>query len=386
MGGPAPPTVLSLTPLEVATGFVTGPSEAEPLPALTAAVSPRAALERGILPALERTPCLVSFSGGRDSSALLALATDLARRHGLPAPGAVTARFPAQPRSEESAWQERVVGHVGVKDWECREFADELDLVGPVAGPLLRRHGLLYPAQAHFHAPLFVAARGGTLITGFGGDEVLGLGRFRRAVDVVTGRARPRPRDALNVVHMLAPEPARRRWRRRTARRVPLPWLLPAAREELLALAAREDAEPARWAARLRWLARRRWVAAVTASLGALAHDVGARVVHPFVDRGFLAALAAERPLVGPGDRDAVMRALFADLLPDDVLTRADKTGFRDAYWGPHSREFAASWSGGGVDREVVDEDVLRRLWATGRPLLPTALLLQSAWLAGQRG
>jgi hypothetical protein len=46
----------------------------------------RGVLEELISPALERPPCVIGFSGGRDSSSLLALATHLARREGLPMP------------------------------------------------------------------------------------------------------------------------------------------------------------------------------------------------------------------------------------------------------------------------------------------------------------
>ena len=59
------------------------------------AATPRAAFEAAILPGLRRSPCLVSFSGGRDSSAVLATATAVARREGLPLPVPITHRFPS---------------------------------------------------------------------------------------------------------------------------------------------------------------------------------------------------------------------------------------------------------------------------------------------------
>ena len=54
-----------------------------------------AALEAAIMPALLRSPCLVSFSGGRDSSAVLAVAARLARGAGLADPIPITIRVPA---------------------------------------------------------------------------------------------------------------------------------------------------------------------------------------------------------------------------------------------------------------------------------------------------
>ncbi|MFL5910985.1 MAG: asparagine synthase-related protein, partial [Gaiellaceae bacterium] len=93
---------------------------------------PLEALERALLPALARPPCGVAFSGGRDSSALLAAAVRAARRAGLEEPVAVTLRFPGRARAEESRWQELVARAVGLERWEILEIGDELDFVGPL--------------------------------------------------------------------------------------------------------------------------------------------------------------------------------------------------------------------------------------------------------------
>jgi asparagine synthase (glutamine-hydrolysing) len=64
-----------LTPLELAAGFPrpdatpTGPG-----PTPKAGFEPLAAFRAVVRAALKRPPCLVSFSGGRDSSAVLAVA------------------------------------------------------------------------------------------------------------------------------------------------------------------------------------------------------------------------------------------------------------------------------------------------------------------------
>ena len=112
------------------------------------------ALESAVLRVLQRPPCAVSFSGGRDSSAVLALATHLARREGLPLPIPATNRFPAVESSNETEWQERVVTHLGLDEWVRLEHDDELDCVGSIAQETLGRHGLLWPFNAHFHVPL----------------------------------------------------------------------------------------------------------------------------------------------------------------------------------------------------------------------------------------
>src|SRR4051794_5992486 len=54
------------------------------------AMSPQRALEEALLPALQSGRCRVTFSGGRDSSVVLAGATDVARRLGLADPVPLT--------------------------------------------------------------------------------------------------------------------------------------------------------------------------------------------------------------------------------------------------------------------------------------------------------
>src|SRR5690242_13957500 len=122
-------------------------------PPLPPAGDPRAALETAVRRARGTGPCFVSFSGGRDSSVVLAAAARAARRDGVEPPIPVTARFTDAPDAEESAWQERVVRHVGARDWIRLEFGDELDAVGPYAQAVLMRHGVLWPFNAHFHTP-----------------------------------------------------------------------------------------------------------------------------------------------------------------------------------------------------------------------------------------
>ena len=149
---PAP----TFTPLEIASGLILGTlPEARAVP--RAQVSARAALERAVLDAVARPPCFVSFSGGRDSSAVLALATRVARAEGLPLPIPATNVFPAVELTDEADWQERVVRHLGLDEWARLEHHDELDVVGEFAEDVLSRHGLLWPFNAHFHAPLIRA-------------------------------------------------------------------------------------------------------------------------------------------------------------------------------------------------------------------------------------
>ena len=315
---------------------------------------------------------------------MLAVATALARREGLPDPIPATNRFLDAPASDEAAWQERVVAHLGLADWLRLEFTDELDAVGPYARRAMHRHGILWPFNAHFHLPLIEAAGGGSMLTGVGGDELFMAACPPRAYTVLTAQDAPRPRDLLTVGLAVAPRTLRRAvYRRRTA--APFAWLAPRGRRALAHLIADEEArEPCRPAARLRFWHGRRSLRIGTAALSALGRDDEVLVVHPLAAPGVAAALARAAPR-GFRDRTEGMRALFAGVLPHDVLARASKAGFDEAFFHRHSRAFAAGWDGDGVPADVVDVAALRREWRSRRPA-PQSLTLLQVRVAGARG
>jgi asparagine synthetase B (glutamine-hydrolysing) len=230
---------IRLSPLEIASGLVLGDDPGvEPLPDPFPNLSPLGALEWAMLGALQRPPCLVGFSGGRDSSALLAVATSLARRDGYELPVPVTLRFPGDLEAEESGWQELVIAELGVSNWLRIETGDELGVLGQVARAALDRHGVLWPPNVHALVPLLEAAAGGSLVVGLGGDELFGGLPSRRLTFLPT------------------------RLRRAVAKRggpAELSWLSPQARSALgAALAAEHAGEPIRWRRRVEWLAARR--------------------------------------------------------------------------------------------------------------------------------
>jgi hypothetical protein len=370
-----------LEPLEVASGLVLGldpERELESGPPVT----PLEALERAVLPALRRSPCLVSFSGGRDSSAVLALAAHVARREGLPLPVPASNRFPEVPESDETEWQERVVDELGLEDWAKLEHDDALDCIGPVATDVLTRHGLLWPFNAHFHVPLFKLASGGSLLTGIGGDEVFSPSSWSRATDVLNARVRPEPRDALRVGFALSPRSLRRRVLRR---RVPVsyPWLRPAARHAFgEAWSGQSASEPFGWATHVRWVRRLRYLRIGTASLDALSADHDAQVVNPLLDPGLARALAGLPRRERFYERASGMRLVFGDVISADILARPSKASFDAAFWNAHSRAFAAGWDGEGVDHELVDADALKDEWRSEAPDPRSFTLAQAAWLA----
>jgi asparagine synthetase B (glutamine-hydrolysing) len=331
---------------------------------------------------LASAPCYVSFSGGRDSSAVLAVATAAARRHGLPEPVPVTLRFPGMPSTDEARWQEAVVAHLELKRWEVIAIDEELDLLGAVAQRALTAHGLLWPPNTHIHDPIFALARGGVVMTGFDGDGLLGGWRWSRAQSVLHGRVRPQLRDPARVALALSPRPVRRR-AMHTAYDSAAPWLRPDARRAVAEIARRRAiGEPRRWDRRVDHYLRNRYLAVTRHSLMALAATHDATVAHPLLDARFTSALARSGGRAGYGDRTATMRALFGDLLPDEVLSRRGKAEFGAAIWRSAARDFARTWDGSGVDPARVDPDGLRVAWRAASPPFGSATVLQAAWLA----
>jgi hypothetical protein len=347
--------------------------------------TPLVALEEAVLPALAQARCLVSFSGGRDSSAVLAAATRAARREGLPLPVPITLRVRNAPKAQESEWQERVVRHLGLRDWELREVGDEMDRLGPFSLSVLRRHGVLYPPNTFLQIPMLEAARGGCLLSGFGGDELFASWRWRNHADALARRRRATAHDALRLAYAASPG-ALRAWRERGRYRlVGLNWLRPEATRSASRLAAAARAEqPRSWSRWVDWFSRRRSVCASQWSLSLLAADADTVLVHPLLDPRFLVAIARTGGRVGLGDRTAAMRAMFGEVLPDDLLSRPTKAEFGEAFWGRATREFAARWNGLGVDPDLVDPTALKLEWLKPRPHDDSAMLLHAAWLMGQ--
>jgi asparagine synthase (glutamine-hydrolysing) len=359
------------TELELLANLLLGPDTGvTPLPSGPAGGVP-AALEHALLAPLQREPCVVSFSGGRDSSAVLAVAAEVARRHGLPLPVPVTMRFPDQPATQESEWQELVLEHLGLRA-ETITLTDELDALGPAATDGLRRVGVRWPANTYVHAPVLELARGGSLLTGVGGDELLGT-QGALWVRTLWGRARPRPRA-------LAAELLPRR-----GAGTPYSWLTPRGEAAVNEVLARDDASwPPRWDRALDHWHRSRAFAAVAGAIALYAEPYDVAVVQPLLDPSVLAALRRAGGAAGWASRADAMRRLFGHLLPPELITRETKAAFSAALFGPATRAFAEDWDGTGVDPERVDVGALREVWRTERDDFRSVLLLQHAWLAAQ--
>jgi Asparagine synthase len=375
-----------LTKTEIVFGMPIGTdADIAPLPRRRDVLAPADALEQVLAAALRRPPCVISFSGGRDSSALLAVATRVARRESLPLPIPVTLRFPGSSPANEDTWQSEVLKHLALSDWVRRDvIGDEFDVVGPVAQECLSRHGLLWPFNAHFHWPIMQIAAGGTLVTGFGGDEVALSSRTARAEQVISGRRRPHPVDALVVGLALSPRLVRARvLRRRFTRTGAFPWLTARGRSEVSRAVAQADAQiPLGWSSVVRnsiW--RSRYFRVCQENFEVMGAAAGIDVLHPFLHPSVLDSIASKGGFGGLGSRTEIMRLLCDELLPERVLERRSKGSFTQPTWTDTARTFARQWSGAGLDASLVDLGALKSHWDSDDVNLLSSTLLQAAWL-----
>lgn len=368
--------VNGLDPIEIACGAVLGRDDSIPTPPRLG-ITPRAALERLLIPALNRPPCGVSFSGGRDSSAVLAAAAHVARIHGLPAPIPVSLRFPGIEDTDETSYQEMVVRHLDLREWVVLEPGDSLDIVGELATDQTRRHGLLYPANLHFHIPILEAVSGGTLLTGLGGDEIMGAHPSHLLAATLVGKRRPGRTAVREFVERYVLQERPRNEVRRVHESL-FPWLVPEARQELLDrivewltgdyLSASRNLTESTY--RMRYLHRAR------ADMGRLAQDYSVAIEHPFLDPGFVGAIADRVGWTGSASRTELLELVFGDLLPSELVQRTSKAQFDQVFWTSLATETVQTLP---VDvlSQSVDGPALLEFWRSDAPKGGTYLIAQ---------
>jgi hypothetical protein len=369
-------------------GFDAHPSP--PLPGTT--VGARIALEAVLRRCLARPPCVIAFSGGRDSSALLALAVKVARRDGLPLPTPVTLRFAGAERSQEVEWQQMMIDHLGLSEWVTEELQDDADLLGPVATNNLRRYGVAYSPTSYLDHWLLRHAKGGTLITGEGGDEVLDHGHRIYPLSRLVRRLRAGRKVGRGDIDF-ALEPLPGRWRRSfeiygvPRIRAQLPWLTAEAMNMHLRQARACHAVSSLDARRSTLAVFRRRVWTVPAqNRHHIARHSDVSLVHPFAEPPVVASLAREAGPLGFSSRSHSLGMLFGDLLPERVVHRPDKAVFNEAVVGRYTQAFLATWDGAGVPRHLVDIDRLRTALHATNLSGNSFLLLQTAWLRTDAG
>lgn len=353
------------------------------VPAPRPTAGPRAVLERILTGALRTPPCYVLFSGGRDSSALLALAVAVARREGLPLPVPVTSRYPESPETDETAWQELVLGHLGLREHIVVEIRHEVKLLGQVATDAIRRHGIAWPEAVQLHGARYRHLDPGVVITGEGGDGVI-EGHRMGVLRTAAALTRPRRHWARAGLRAAEPVPLTRARARRHAVDLAPPWLRPPAAERWATLVGELAVVPLRWDTATRRAIRRRYMEVFLSNVDASITEYGCRPVIPFVDPEFVEALARAGGPLGWGGRTEIFRRLFSDVLPEAVIARSSKASFNSTRWGPDEREFARTWDGTGFDDAFVDPELLRAEWLTENPHSTADFLLHVAWAHSQ--
>jgi asparagine synthetase B (glutamine-hydrolysing) len=372
-----------LDPLEISAGMVFGSRRVrEPSAEHWPTDGARQTLEQILLEALQRPPCVVAFSGGRDSSAILAEATRVARAHGLEDPIPHTLRFDSAPRTDEVEWQEAVIDHLGLDGWSMCKVDEELDSLGPVAREVLLRHGVHWPPNVHTLRLMLEPAIGGSLVTGNGGDELFTPWAGRRISMLRRGRARPRRHELRPLLRALLPNAVLTElWFRRGRHR--LPWLAPAAARRVVRSVAKELMElDESWPAALERYLGSRYLEVSQGLIAAIGRDAKVEVVEPFFDPRYVRAVYSEAPAEGYPSRRVVMERNFGDLLPAKVTGRTSKAVFTEVFTGPMVRRFAREWDGSGVDTSLIEPERLREMWLSPVPDLRSLVPLQAAWLA----
>jgi hypothetical protein len=374
--------VAGLNRLDVATGQMLGTEPQPPLPDLPEGALPLPILRNFLARALEGGNCYVSFSGGRDSTATLGLAADVARERGLPQPIPITMRFPAYSGKNEDEIQELVVSHLKLDDWIRLDFEDELELIGPIAQSAMLRHGLLFPASSHTMIPLGETIGRGRLVLGIGQGDFFSYWRLAKLSDVFLGKRRPTVRDAGLLAYALLPKAVRTAHAKRHPM-LEMPWLRPEmAREARQATARRFTHGPLRCDHAIMVERTFRCHQGSLRCLKATSAETGTDIVVPYLDPDLQMAMVRTSGWRGRGSRGSVLRAQVGHLLPERALGRTDSTNFQRVLWGHRARAFAESWSGAGLDTEMVDPEVLRDEWLSDSPDFRTAGLLQLAWLS----
>lgn len=338
-----------------------------------ARVEPATALRDELLRALLRPPCVIAFSGGRDSSLLLAVATALAEEESIDKPIAHTLHYRDDPGAAEEEWQELVFTHLaelGLRPERTGTVVTgQLDIIGPLTAPVLRRHrGPVYPPALAPTILLTRLARGGCLVTGNLGDEVLASHRAAVLEAVWRRRARGMERSDWAAAGFAA---APRLLREHLVRRDDdgHPWLRPPQRRRVAALNAHAIAdEPLRWNRSVRSAPATRAVSIGTATRELIAAENDCVLIEPFGASAFVESWARLGGWRGGPTRMGAIRMLGGSLLPDELLARRSKAVFNRSRFGPATREFAGTCDGSGVDDAAVDAALLRREWMSELP------------------
>lgn len=346
--------------------------------------SARRALETRIADAVKAAngQIAVLFSGGRDSSAVLATATAVCRRLGADDPTTVTAVYPNDPATDEYEWRREVLKHLRLTNAVEVEITTERRMLSSQTRSSLEAWGTVWPPAVHTQSRYFDVSPRAVFLTGEGGDGVIDGGRITPLTLVVSDFPRVSKRLLAAAAHSLTPDAIHMANQRRAwATGHTWPWVRPERRNQV-AGALVSPRGPLNWGASRLHVPLQRSVQLVLQNTVVAARRVGADLRHPLLDAHFLTALAGEGGTWGYRGRTDAFRRLFGDLLPDQVLARTTKAAFNTSRWGDGERDFASSWTGTGVDHDIIDYKLLREEWLSESPHPVAQFLVHDAWLA----
>lgn len=376
---------VGLTPLDLACGMPLGTRQVDLPPP-----PPHATLERAIellceLVFSDDRRVYSIFTGGRESSAHLAVGTGFARRRGYADPIPLTLRHPALDSAAHIENQERVVGHLRLQDWAIVEVSDDLDLIGPAAARVLLGAGLVWPPHLHTLLPLFERSRDGVLNIASGLVDFFAFWRWAPLASVLAGHRRPTPRDVGLFLTTLVPASARARIARRRGIPPPMPWLRPDAERRVLSmLTGRQAHVPLRFDQAALTQVTHRCGSVGLASIDALAALTGATVAQSAASLDLIGTFARAGGWHGFGSQADMLDRIAGHMLPEGALEPRRSPDPSGVYFGERSRGFAAAWSGDGLDPTIIDPVALRKEWLSDQPDWRSAGLLQYAWLIQQ--
>lgn len=372
--------VPGLTRFDLACGMPLGTKKVvEPLPRASSASLPEIA-EQVCARLMTRDPVYMTFSGGGESAMALAVNSAYARSHGMPDPVPITLRHPGLSSPDVVAQQEKIIAHLRLREWERVEVEEDLELIGALGGRTLLALGLLWPAHTYTMVPLMERARVLVLITGL--TDFFAFWRWAPLAAMLHERRRPSANELGLLASTLLPAAARARLARRAGIPPPMPWLRPQAERQVLRkLTGRQADVPLRFDRAVMTQITHRCFDSGWRSLQALAAAVDAEVIHPFYTHQVIVDFARAGGWRGFGRRHQLFDRLAGDLLPGDALRECRPGNLNGVFFGPRAREFAAQWSGEGIDGSIVNVAALRRNWLSDDPDPRTGSMLQYVWL-----
>ncbi len=330
------------------------------------------------------TSTFVEFSGGLDSSLVLSVATSVAREDDLPLPIPVTLRFARHGATDERAFQQLVVSHLGLREWIVFDVDDELDLLSPESCADLAAHGMAASARLPGRSWMLAKIRGeGAILSGEGGDEVFGPAPFEAFHSLLHAvRTRSNRRSAIYAAARLT--------RRRLS---DLDRRFDTEAQAYLTEQGRRVVEQAlkdtfsgtglTMASFQRHHRSKCYIAQMLDQVSEQANRYGLNYGAPFLDIEFMATLARSVPDSHFVNRNYFLQRYFSELLPDELLRRTSKAEFKAAVFGNHSTAFARGWNGSGVPLDLVHPELLRSAWI-GATDARTGLLLHRAWMTSE--